>query len=368
MMIYFGENLKKLRKQREMTQEVLADFLGVSFQAVSKWERGETYPDMTMLPAIASLFNVTTDFLLGIDKVNQETKIQQYISDYNEYWRNGNLKEVENRMKEAVTEFPGDFRLLSRYLNVIVCNNRSDEEIVAVKKEVISIYENIQAYCTDDSIRIWTKKLICGFFRNLSKISGSDISLEDAEKILAQMPLMQNSRDYIAVSFYPPGEKNDTACKNAVSELVYLLDNAISHLCYFDTLHSYKYKIEAAEAVLALHKAMFPDDDHGKSWLNVIYAHINLGQWYFAEGDIENSLNHLRKGAELAKTFDKLPDELQHTSLLVEGIKIKKDSLPTSHGNVSMCNRMNEIIERHQYTDDFRNSDKFQEIIKILRS
>ena len=59
MNIYFSENIKRLRKERELTQEALADFLGVSFQAVSKWERGESYPDIELLPTIADFFSVS---------------------------------------------------------------------------------------------------------------------------------------------------------------------------------------------------------------------------------------------------------------------------------------------------------------------
>ena len=75
MTIYFGENLKRLRKEKELTQETLAEIFGVSFQTISKWERGETYPDITMLPVISSYFNVSVDSLLGVDKAQKEQKI-----------------------------------------------------------------------------------------------------------------------------------------------------------------------------------------------------------------------------------------------------------------------------------------------------
>ena len=49
-MIKLGEKIKSLRKQKNISQEVFANYLGVSFQAVSKWENGNTMPDVTMIP------------------------------------------------------------------------------------------------------------------------------------------------------------------------------------------------------------------------------------------------------------------------------------------------------------------------------
>ena len=52
-MMYLPANLKKYRLQKELTQEDVADYLGITAQSVSKWERGESYPDITLLPALA---------------------------------------------------------------------------------------------------------------------------------------------------------------------------------------------------------------------------------------------------------------------------------------------------------------------------
>lgn len=72
MTIYLGENLKSLRKARGITQESFANYLGVSFQAVSKWERNDSYPDITMLPEIAEFFSVTLEDLLGVNREEKE--------------------------------------------------------------------------------------------------------------------------------------------------------------------------------------------------------------------------------------------------------------------------------------------------------
>ncbi len=84
-----GENILKLRKENGLTQENVASLLGVTFQAVSRWENGVSYPDIELIPKIASIFQVSIDSLLGyqIEKINT-THYEEKYQDNNLYWGN----------------------------------------------------------------------------------------------------------------------------------------------------------------------------------------------------------------------------------------------------------------------------------------
>ncbi len=73
----FGEIFRTLRKEKQLTQEQIAEILGVSPQAVSRWENVSTYPDITILPQIASYFETSIEGLLGITEV---CKIQKLLN------------------------------------------------------------------------------------------------------------------------------------------------------------------------------------------------------------------------------------------------------------------------------------------------
>ena len=75
-----GDKLSKLRKENNYTQEQLADVLGVSRQAISKWESNITYPETDKLVRMCKLFHCTTDYLL-LDEDEMDTDEEQNISD-----------------------------------------------------------------------------------------------------------------------------------------------------------------------------------------------------------------------------------------------------------------------------------------------
>ena len=85
MELNFGEKIKQLRRSRDLTQEALADALGISAQSVSKWECAYGYPDITQLPAIANFFGVTIDELLNNDADGKEEAMKRFEQLRQEY-------------------------------------------------------------------------------------------------------------------------------------------------------------------------------------------------------------------------------------------------------------------------------------------
>jgi transcriptional regulator with XRE-family HTH domain len=102
MNLRIGENLKRLRREKDLTQEELAAHLGISFQAISKWERDESYPDITILPALSNYFKISIDELVGMEEIKRAEEYERINKQWLEN-RNNNLhKENVKLMKDAL--------------------------------------------------------------------------------------------------------------------------------------------------------------------------------------------------------------------------------------------------------------------------
>ncbi len=86
MRILIGENIKRLRKEKKITQETLADYFNVSTAAVSKWENNETYPDITLLFPLANFFKVSIDELMRYDYMTFENELKKVKSEIHNAW------------------------------------------------------------------------------------------------------------------------------------------------------------------------------------------------------------------------------------------------------------------------------------------
>ena len=112
MELMIGDKLKKLRRNRDLTQEEVAAHIGISYQAISKWERGDGYPDITMLPTLANYFGVSIDELIGMDEISSAQRLDDINQKWQENRAKGAHKENVELMRNALKTYPNNALLL----------------------------------------------------------------------------------------------------------------------------------------------------------------------------------------------------------------------------------------------------------------
>jgi len=150
IMIRLGEKIKSLRKQKNISQEVFANYLGVSFQAVSKWENGNTMPDVTMIPAIASFFGVSADELFDFNLFEIEKQVEAICHEAYKYRFTDGAKS-ERILREGLQRFPGNDIILNNLLYTLDYHTRANEVIALCKTLIESTKDDSVKY---DACRI----------------------------------------------------------------------------------------------------------------------------------------------------------------------------------------------------------------------
>ena len=150
MKITIGTNIKRLRSDKGITQEQLAEAMNVTCAAVSKWERSETYPDISMLQPLAFYFGVSLDELMGYDKEKVNEEIEQIIAEYRACMRN-DWEKAKEIIRNAYKEYPNDYRIMFNYMWSLGVSDAEPDLAAAraVKEEIEPICDKIIANCTD---------------------------------------------------------------------------------------------------------------------------------------------------------------------------------------------------------------------------
>lgn len=132
------ENIRALRKNAGMRQEELAEALGVSVGAVSKWERGAAAPDLRYMIALAQVFGVSTDALLGFELENtaQNACVDQILALLKAH----NAAESLTAADEALRRYPNSFQIVhtGALAYRLVGGERKDKPLL---KKAIALYE-----------------------------------------------------------------------------------------------------------------------------------------------------------------------------------------------------------------------------------
>ena len=133
--LHLSENLIRLRRERKITQEELADFIGVTKAAVSKWENAQTTPDILLLPRLASFFDVTIDRLLGYEAQLSREQIRRCYMELYQDFANLPFSEVWEKVRSTAHRYYSCYPLLLQ-LCVLYLNHF----MLAVKKETTVLF------------------------------------------------------------------------------------------------------------------------------------------------------------------------------------------------------------------------------------
>ncbi len=181
-MLFLSENLKKYRLLKNLTQEDVAELLGITSQSVSKWERAECYPDITFLPALANIFETSVDVLLGMNTIRAEQTQCNIYKQASDYQKNGDYASAEKVYRDALRIYPNNSGMFLGLASVLALADKPEEAIELMERG-LSLSENEKQKAT-------TRAALC--FLHL-KCGRND----KAELLAATLPHTIESREVI---------------------------------------------------------------------------------------------------------------------------------------------------------------------------
>ncbi len=231
-----GNKIKELRKQRGITQEQLATSIGISFQAVSKWENNIALPDITLAPMLASYFGVTMDELFDFNLQEIEAEVEQ-IADEAYKYRTGDPERSRSILEEGLRKYPENDILLNNLLYVIDYSNNPDTAIAIASKLIEKATDHGIKY---DALR---------FMAYAYKVKGD---LQSAKMAIEQIPEMYFTR-LTETAYVLTGEEKQEAAEKQKWVSFENLIQMMWHLAEcFEEKKDYKNAVAETEKALAL--------------------------------------------------------------------------------------------------------------------
>lgn len=181
-MLHLSENLKKYRVMKNLTQEDVAEYLRITPQSVSKWERGESYPDITFLPALANIFETSIDLLIGMDTIRGEEAIHNIHAKASEYQRSGDYDMAEKTYRDALLLFPNKPGIILGLAGTLALKGDTEEAIELMERG-LPLSESEKQKAT-------MRATLCFLYLKVGR--------EDrANQLASQLPHMRESREVI---------------------------------------------------------------------------------------------------------------------------------------------------------------------------
>ena len=351
-MTTIGKNIRKLRKERGMTQEELATRLNISAQAVSKWEMETCSPDISLIVPLSTLFGVSADVLFGISPDGMEKEIEE-TKKYCDNLETSNEDALEAWMK-LYERYPHNntihYEIAQTYS---YCAKAHDEEdFIHNYKKAAEFYEKVLDESTDNDLRSQTVYALHHIYN----------SLHDSENVLriANMGGDWGTLKAEMLSQIDSYEKKNYWCQQVFKYYGEGMAWAVMRMTFPD-IKTRIFADETAEKILDL---TYLSD---KAWIAYAYMalYTDLAKCYATVGNYDKMYEALEKWYETGLFEDNLPlgeHKYENNPFMTE--MIFNHDLAYTHRNRDyiLCH-----IEDHAF-DSVRNSEKFKEYIEKVKA
>ncbi len=288
MEINLKDQLRTLRQQKNITQETLAKHLGITPQSVGKWERGEGFPDITLLPQIALYFCVSIDTLLGVDKIQIENTIKAYLKESTRLMRGGETEKNIALWEAAAKEFPNDHRVMAGWMGALAARGiwpcpREDADTI------LALGERILEESTDIMLREAAIQTLCHTLKSM----GDEVNALRYAKMGGSI---DTTREDLS-AFVLEGEAGVKATQEYILSLINHAALAASLLPSKTTLCAAQ-EVKAYQFGIDLLKLLFSDDNVGFYANELSRLYSCIARVYAKEG---NSLDTLAALSECVR-------------------------------------------------------------------
>jgi Predicted transcriptional regulators len=254
----FSDNIIKLRHNKKITQEQLADFIGVTKGSVSKWETGQSLPDILTLPELAAFFDVTIDELLGYKPQLSREQIHKIYRDLAVAFAEQPFHQVmlksEDYVKKYYSCYPFLFQICVLWLNhFMLAEDKMIQETVLTK--LLDLCNHIISNCKN--IGICEDTVIVKAAADL-QLGNAIQAIEATEEILNPRRLASQS-DSVLIQAYMLADKKENADSftqmSMFLHLNSLIAAAVWHLIiHNDNLYICEITIQRIENLIAAYE------------------------------------------------------------------------------------------------------------------
>jgi Predicted transcriptional regulators len=345
MNLSIGEKIKSLRKQNDVTQEKLADYLNISYQAVSKWENGTTLPDISMVIRLANFFGVTTDELLEVDTQRKNQEIEEIEEEYESLGNKGLIDEQITLMRGAVAKYPNNYKLL-----MFLVHSLHEKES---NNEKIAICGRILEDCTDNDIRSSAIQLLTYTYARLENWNKAKEYANKANRLSV-------CRESLMCHAVPKGEERTEVGQNLVISLTELLTMTLIFTLNYDTVDD---EISAYETALKLWQLIFYDENYLFVHVRLCDTHSMLAKAYAKKLNKIKVIEHLTAAKKHGTLYETIPEGIQYyTTIFTNTRGYNRDS--TSKSSPQTCfDEFNETVKNICF-DFIRDDPEFIALTK----